>query len=326
MNLFVCCQITGKWHNFPVRAFTNKGSFSLTLGAALGLALVAAVIVAPVAAMAVRAAGFRFPFPRIFDRTVMVALFATLLLFARRLELMGFLRQGFGLARNGFWQAVSGLALAAGIIAVLFALASVAGGHIRGSVIVTSVLLYLPAAVLIAILEEGFFRAFLLAGIESDIGPSGALLASSAVFALAHVMRSSARFFLTSFEPTAGLQNLAACAERMLYPEVRPPLLGLFLLGLLLGEAFVVTRRVYCSLGLHTGFVLGAKTWRLAAGGPIPRWLAGPGSVPLIAAPAAWVISAIALIIMPLLLRPTVAGARVPGGNDRIRFLAKRER
>jgi membrane protease YdiL (CAAX protease family) len=282
----------------------GASSFSLTLIAALGLALAAAVIIAPVAAMAVTVAGLRFPFPRIFDRTVMVTSFVTLLLFARRLKLLDFLRQGFGTVRVGFRQTVSGLALATGAIAALFVLAAIVSGNMRGSMIAISALRYMPAAVLIAIIEEGFFRAFLLAGIEGELGSSGALLASSAVFALVHVVRSTARFYLTGFEPLAGIQNLTACIERVIQPEVGPSLLGLFLLGLVLGEAFILTRRAYCSLGMHTGFVLGAKTWRIAAGGAIPRWLAGPGAVPLIAAPAAWVISAIMLIVLPLLLRP----------------------
>jgi membrane protease YdiL (CAAX protease family) len=283
---------------------TSPGLFSLTLIAALGLALAAAVIIAPVAAMAIAATGLRFPFPRIFDRTVMATLFAALLLFARRLKLVDFLRQGFSSAQVGLWQAFKGLALAAGAMGVLFALTSIAGGNLRGSVIAASALRYLPAAVLIALIEEGFFRAFLLTGIESEVGSSGALLASSAIFALVHVMRSPARFYLTRFEPMAGAENLAAYAERIIRPEVAPSLLGLFLLGLVLGEAFVLTRRAYCSLGLHAGFVLGAKTWRLAVSGAIPRWLAGPGSVPLIAAPATWTISIIMLIVLPLWLVP----------------------
>jgi membrane protease YdiL (CAAX protease family) len=283
----------------------KTGSFSLTFIAALGLALIAAVIIAPVAAIAVAAAGFNFPFPRIFDRTIMAMLFATLALFAHRLKLIDYLHQGFRATRIGVWQALGGFALAAGAMTVLFALAAIAGGNLSGPVIAVSVLHYLPAAILIALIEEGFFRAFLLSGMEGDLGSFQALLASSAIFAIVHVIRSPARFYLTRFDLLAGAKALAAYAQRMIHPEVGLPLLGLFLLGLVLGEAFVVTRRAYCSLGLHVGFVLGAKTWRLAVGGGIPRWLAGPGSVPLVAAPAAWVTSAIMLIMLPLWLRHT---------------------
>jgi membrane protease YdiL (CAAX protease family) len=306
-------------HLTPERSAQTPGphasSFSLTLVAALGLALLAAAMIAPVAALMIAAAGFRFPFPRIFDRTVMATLFATLLLFAPRLKLLAFLRGGFGGVMVGVWEGFGGLVLAGAAMAVLFALAAIAGVKIRGSVIPWSVLRYLPAAVLISVIEEGFFRAFLLAGMEGELGSPGALFASSAVFAIVHVIRSPARFYLTKFEPMAGVENLAAYAERIIRPEVGPPLLGLFLLGLVLGQAFVATRSVYPSLGLHVGLVLGAKTWRLAAGDTIPRWLAGTGPVPLVAAPAAWAVSVIMLIVLLLWPGPTPALRYSPSGG-----------
>ena len=267
------------------------------------MALVAAVMIAPVAGKALTIYGFTFPFARIFDRAVMATMLITLLLFARRLALMDFLLRGFRNPRIGFGQAVRGLVLAAGAIGVLFVLTAFAGGEISGAVIASSMMRYLPAAVLIGAIEESFFRAFLLAGMEQEFGSFGALIVSSAIYALVHVARSPARVYLTQFEPTAGVKTLVAYAERMFHPEVGPLLFGLFLLGLVLGAALILTRRVYCSLGLHVGFVLGAKTWRLAVSGTIPRWIAGPGAVPLVAAPAGWVISAIMLIFLPLFLR-----------------------
>jgi membrane protease YdiL (CAAX protease family) len=276
----------------------------VTFIAASIMALVAAAIIAPLIAIAVVAAGFNLPFPRIFDRVVMVTLFAALLLFARGLKLLDLLRQSFTTEQASISQTLGGLALATGAVGVLFALAAVVGGHLRASVIAASVLAYLPAAILIAVIEEGFFRAFLLAGMENEVGSLGGLLASSAIFGLIHVIRSPAHFYLEQFDPMAGARTLAAYAERIVHIEVGPPLLGFSLLGVVLGEAFVLTRRVYCSVGLHVGFVLGAKTWRLAVAGIIPRWLAGPGSVPLVAAPAAWVMSAVVLTVLVLWLGP----------------------
>jgi membrane protease YdiL (CAAX protease family) len=281
----------------------NTGSFAPTFIVALGLALAAAAILAPVAAIALMAAGLRFPFPRIFDRTIMVILVAALMLFARRLKLVQLLRRGFSKASIGIWQALSGLALAGIATAILFVVAVIAGADINGSTIASSSMRYFPAAALIAVIEEGFFRAFLLAGIENDLGSGGALFASSAIFAIVHVVRSPARYFVTSFQPMAGVENVAAYAQRMMHPEIGPSLFGLFLLGMVFGEAFILTRRAYCSLGLHLGFVLGAKSWRLAASGAIPRWLAGAGSGGLVAAPAAWVISTIMLMALPLMPR-----------------------
>jgi membrane protease YdiL (CAAX protease family) len=268
------------------------------------------------AAVALAAEGFSFPFPRIFDRTVMAALVAALLIFASRLKLIDRLRRGFTDIRSGIPQAVKGAALAGAATAVLFALAAFAGGSISWQRILSATVHYLPSAVLIASLEESFFRVFLLAGIEGEFGSSAALLASSVVYAIVHVIRSPARFYVTTMQPMAGAETLAAYARRLIHPEIAPSLFGLFLLGIVLGEAFVLTRRAYWPIGLHMGFVLGAKSWRLAVAGNIPQWLAGAGSVPLIAAPAAWAVSVITMVVLPILLRGVPKARLAPAPRD----------
>jgi membrane protease YdiL (CAAX protease family) len=295
---------------------SSSRSFLLAFGTALGLAILAATAIAPMAASMAAATGLRFPFPRIFDRVIMVTLFAALLIFARRLELLDLLRRGFRTTQIGVQQALGGLMLAVGGIGVLFAAAFVVGGDLRGAAIATSVLSYLPAAILIAVIEESFFRAFLLAGMERELGPPGALIVSSLIFALVHVMRSPARFYLIRFAPMAGAKIVAAYAVRMIHPDNFMALIGLFLLSLVLGEAFVLTGQVYCSLGLHIGFVLGAKTWRKAVVGTVPRWLAGSAPVPLIAAPAAWAISAVILALLPVWLRRRTYNQHAPSGTS----------
>jgi hypothetical protein len=264
--------------------------------------------------MGVAAAGLRFPFPRIFDRTVMVTVFSALALCARRLGLRRLLYQGFCGARRHYLQSIAGLAIGLAAVAVLYGLAAVTSSKTLPHGVFPA-LSYVPAAILIGILEEGFFRAFLLGGMESDLGSSGALVASSAIFAVVHILRSPARFYLTGLHPAAGAEVLLASASRLGHPQnVAFALIGLFLLGLVLGEAFLLTRRVYYSIGLHAGFVLGAKTWRLTKGRVIPWWLAGTGPVGLIGAPAAWIIAILLLIVLPLLLGATRSvGGRSPG-------------
>ncbi|HXD89822.1 MAG TPA: hypothetical protein VNU00_02095, partial [Candidatus Binataceae bacterium] len=70
-------------------------SFTARFAIALVAGLIAAVVVAPIAALAVAHAGWRFPFPRIFDRTVMVTLFLAMLWAARDLQLGALLARGF---------------------------------------------------------------------------------------------------------------------------------------------------------------------------------------------------------------------------------------
>jgi len=290
-----------------LKSFTAKFAIALVAG------LIAAVVVAPIAAVAVASAGWRFPFPRIFDRTVMATLFLAMLWAARDLQLGSLLAHGFKHpAKESSLRVLRGLAVSFCTIAILFALAITAGGSGAADFgkVASKIPSYILSAIAIAIIEEGFFRAFLLGGMRRDFGNIGALLASSAFYAVAHLVRSPARFYVTQFEPAAGLMTLAHSMDQLSHPATAiPTLIGLFLLGIVLGEAYLLTGSVYFSIGLHCGFVLGAKLWPkiILNRATLPWWIAGAGPVPLIAGAAAW---AIALVIL-LSLRP-LTGARKP--------------
>jgi membrane protease YdiL (CAAX protease family) len=144
-----------------------------------------------------------------------------------------------------------------------------------------------------------------------DFGKIGALLASSAFYAIAHLVRSPTRFYVTHYEPAAGLMTLAHSMDQLSHPATAiPTLIGLFLLGIVLGEAYLLTGSVYFSIGLHCGFVLGAKLWpKIVLGrANLPWWIAGDGPVPLIAGAAAWAIAIIILIS----LRPLTGVRKSP--------------
>jgi CAAX protease family protein len=278
---------------------------------ALAAGLAAAAAIAPLAAALISAVGLRIPFPRIFDRTVIVTLAAAMLWLARPLGLAALIRDGFAEPQENWRSALFGFALVAVAIGALFAAAFVIRGAAPIGQIGARAAPYVVAAVTIALLEEGFFRAFILGGMLRDMGRAAALAASSAIFALTHLVRSPARFYLAGFHPMAGLTNLAASAARMVHPgDALPMLAGLFLLGLMLGAAFLRTGRIWFPAGMHAGLVIGAKVWPVIARGdpPLPRWLAGPGPVPIIAAPAGWILA-----IAILLLLPWLAGKR--GGD-----------
>jgi hypothetical protein len=139
------------------------------------------------------------------------------------------------------------------------------------------------------------------------------LIASAAIYAVAHLVRSPARFYVTGYEPAAGLVTLAHSVDQFTTPAIAiPTLIGLFLLGIVLGEAYLLTGSVYFSIGLHCGFVLGAKLWPkiILNRAAIPWWIAGGGAIPLIAGAAAWVI-AIAIFAT---LRP-ITGAQRAGAQ-----------
>jgi membrane protease YdiL (CAAX protease family) len=286
-------------------------SFTARFGLVLAAGIVAAAVLAPIVAMAVAAMGWRFPFPRIFDRTVMATLLIAMLFGARDLDLVALMSCGFGHpAAASIMRAVRGFAVALGAIAILFALAFAVGGGGVGEHRGAAALIpkYFLSAIAIAFIEEAFFRAFLLGGMKGDFGARVALIASAAIYAVAHLVRAPARFYVTGYAPAAGLITLAHSVDQFTAPAVAiPTLIGLFLLGLVLGEAYILTGSVYFSIGLHSGFVLGAKLWPkvILNRAAIPWWIAGRGAIPLIGGAVAW---AIALAILAMLGR--IAGVR----------------
>ncbi len=282
-------------------------SFTVRLTFALLVALIAAALIAPWVAAIVAVLGFRFPFPRIFDRVVMVALAAVMVQNAKRLRLGKRLETGFANPAANLGRILRGLTIAIAAVAALWVVAVViSGGQTSGFVKFWARMPgTVAAALIIAVMEEAFFRAFLLDGMSDDLGPMPALVLNSVVYAFAHLLRSPARFYLHGIHPMAGLQVLGASFGQLGHSvEFAPALIGLFLLGLLLGRAFLLSGTVYFSIGLHAGFVVGAKSWRIVAppGGLLPTWLVGYTRPPLISGLGAWVIAlALLILIKPLL-------------------------
>jgi membrane protease YdiL (CAAX protease family) len=294
-------------------------SFTARFALVLVAGVVGAIVLAPLAAAGLSAAGWRFPFPRIFDRTVMATMLIAMIWAARDLNLGSLLSRGFRHpATPSIVRAIRGLVVAICAIAILFGLALAAGGGGIGIVDHGAAAALIPkyflSAIAIAIIEEGFFRAFLLGGMKADFGTRVALIASAGIYAVAHLVRSPARFYVTGYEPAAGLITLAHSIDQFTNPAIAiPTLIGLFLLGIVLGEAYILTGSVYFSIGLHSGFVLGAKLWpKIILGrAMLPWWVAGGGAIPLIGGAAAWAI-AIAILVM---LRPISGARRAAPGN-----------
>jgi membrane protease YdiL (CAAX protease family) len=277
--------------------------FTLLFAGAVMLSAVAAAVVAPLIAYVLADAGVHVVFPRIFDRVVMVAAVSVLIFFARALRLRELISDGFRDSRQSWRWLLIGLAAALAIIIVLLLLATWTMQHplpIGG--LIMRAFRYLLPALLIGTFEEVFFRAVLLAGLRRGYGGRVALIVSALIYALAHLVRAPQHYYLIGFYPAAGFANLGASLARIAHPDgLMPMVFGLFLLGLVLGEAFILTGRVYLSIGLHAGFILGAKCWPLVAvpeSHAMPGWLAGRGPVPLIAAPAAWIAALILLLVM----------------------------
>ena len=271
--------------------FARNFAFAIAIGA------FSAALLAPFVAFLLASAGFRFPFPRICDRVAMVTIGAALVLFAERLQLVALLHTGFGRPLSNWPSLLKGLGTGMTVIVILSGLALVATHQTPLLAALTvKAITVLPAAFLIAVLEEAFFRAILLGGLSRN-SHRAPLITSAVIYAAAHLVHGPKHFYVSGFHPLAGFADLTASLTQLVFPgDLFAMACGLFLLGLVLGQAFLGTGRVHFAIGLHAAFVVGAKCWPIVVGSAlIPRWLAGPGPVPLIAAPAGWVAALLLL-------------------------------
>jgi len=279
-----------------MRSFTGKFLIALATG------VIAAVFVAPFAAAIVAALGLRFPFTRIFDRTVIVTVTIAMAAAARAIGVRERLERGFRRPIANIPRVTRGFLLAIAAIAVLVMTAATLGARAGtgSSEIWREIGKYVVVAGVVAVFEEGFFRALLTSGMIDDYGRPAGIALSSLIYALAHVVRSPAHFYVTNLDLSAGIRTLALSADRLGNPNILPTLLGLFLIGVVLAEAFVLTGTVYLSIGLHAGFVVGAKMWPhlTGAGRQIPSWLGGWGSQPLVSGLAVWIVAIVMLAVV----------------------------
>lgn len=164
---------------------------------------------------------------------------------------------GFFNWRAGKRQFSFGVLLGVGTLVFLFGLYLTSGvcqlkltdDHVK---FWRTILGFIPAAVLVGVLEEAVFRGFLLQQLLHYSRPL-ALILSSALYAVVHLKQPH-------FTPTTWLE-----------------LGGLFLLGNLLALTFLLTQQLYLAVGLHAALAYMARVNKLVVSFPDTSisWLVG---------------------------------------------------
>jgi membrane protease YdiL (CAAX protease family) len=148
------------------------------------------------------------------------------------------------------------------LIAVALGLAwAVAGGDLAGTLNPYAFLSQRTATALIGALvvgltEESFFRGMMLPALAKSIGWWKAAVGTSAAYAMVHCLVSDRSIVWREISPTAGFAYLRRAFLTQLEPAAWPPLLGLFLAGMVL--AWVVRRSgsLLLAVGVHAGWAL----------------------------------------------------------------------
>ena len=207
---------------------------------------------------------------KIFRRCVSIASVISLWICIRGFERRSFQSYGLSHHQGGGRQLLFGLLLGLGALALMLGI-GLATGLCRIALspdrlkLYTVVLGFLPAAVLVSIVEELVFRGFILQQLLAS-SRTVAVIASSALYSVVHLKEPM-------FDLGTALQ-----------------LGGLFLLGAVLSLAYLRTGQLYLSMGLHAALAYGARVNKLVIGFTdlSPSWLVGTSR--LINGLASWVM------------------------------------
>jgi membrane protease YdiL (CAAX protease family) len=211
----------------------------------------------------------RVPFARIFNRAFMISGIILFILCRRRLigpQWWQLLRAD---GRVACRDLITGLALAIGSMVALaaamtaydvftpFFRVSLARALSRFASAVTT-------GIFAGTLEEIFFRGLLFKAIYDAGHRLRAFLLVNLFYSALHFVRPGKPYFLDHLEPLAGFRHLLATFAPFLDPVmILPGIIGLWLIGIILSYALLRTGKLYLSIGLHAGWIIGLKTLRV---------------------------------------------------------------
>jgi hypothetical protein len=230
------------------------------LAAILGTLVVAALAAWPVWQLA-HAVQPEWPFHKIVSRFWQLLLFAGLVLAVRRLQLRTRADWGYGLPRARFLRQ-SGAGLAIGLATMLPMSLAIAALGIRalrpefdGALLLESIATGLATGLLVAIVEETFFRGLMFRAVARESGLALAVASTALLYSAIHFL---ARVRIPAAEVgwDSGLTLLGIAFTRFAEPAAFvDSFITLALVGVLLALVRARTGAIAASIGLHMGWV-----------------------------------------------------------------------
>jgi len=234
----------------------------------------------------------QYPFRRVFDRVAAVSLIILFALGWRwlqvRITFLPLFKRKHALPRYMVWLLIGFVCITVLVLAQVWTGLRVYRRPLPSAVLL-AVVQGLFSAVCVGLLEESIFRGFMLQAFLERFTRYRAILLTSAIFAVLHVLTLD--HFLKPIRDVqldglhwfAGLRLITLFLVPLRQPlEILPGVIGLFLAGWLLAELTVRTKSLWPAIGLHTGLVWAIKVtgrvWKYfdpppADAGPV--WLFG---------------------------------------------------
>ncbi|MCP5007686.1 MAG: CPBP family intramembrane metalloprotease [Planctomycetes bacterium] len=208
-----------------------------------------------------------YDFGKVMRRILMLTALIVFLFYGKSLKMGTLMFEGVK-ARTGWYrQFLLGGLFAAVSLSIYYVLSLILGASMvrfdcdsLGNV-VTKVFTYLLIGCLIGFLEEVFFRGFLLKTFMEEMSLPIAICVSSLIYSLLHFFQADYPVS-RGVEVFVGVKTISAFFKPLVFQFVEhiPAMIGLFLTGVVLSYAFIKTKSLYLSIGLHSGWVFMMKT------------------------------------------------------------------
>ena len=207
-----------------------------------------------------------YDFGKVMRRILMVVALIVLLAFGRSLRFVALVSSGIKFRPGFFRQFLLGFLLAGLPLLIYYGLGLLTGAWIihidydSAGVTILYIIKYALIACLIGVIEEILFRGFVLQSFLESMSLPAAVCACSLIYSMLHFFKADV-FVPTGFQPLVGFVTIAQFFKPIFFEFFKnlPAIIGLFLVGVVLSYAFIKTKSLYLSIGLHTGMVFMMK-------------------------------------------------------------------
>lgn len=207
-----------------------------------------------------------YNFGKVMRRILMLSALIVFIVFRRSLRFGALISSGMKRRPGFFRQFLFGLALAGLSMLIYYAIGLSSGAWMMymdndsAGVIIRHTVKCLLTGCLIGIIEEILFRGFVLQSFLESMSQPAAVCVCSLVYSMLHFFQADV-FVTTGFQPFVGFTAMAQFFKPLFlhFTKHLPAIVGLFLVGVVLSYAFIKTKSLYLSIGLHSGWVFMMK-------------------------------------------------------------------
>ncbi|WP_162532425.1 CPBP family intramembrane glutamic endopeptidase [Candidatus Scalindua japonica] len=207
-----------------------------------------------------------YDFGKVMRRILMVVALIVFIVFRKSLRFGALVSSAIKTGPGFLRQFRLGFLLAVVPLLIYYGLGLLTGAWIihidydSAGVTILYIIKYALIGCLIGIIEEILFRGFVLQSFLESVSLPVAVCVSSLIYSMLHFFKADV-FVSTGFQPLVGFTTIALFFKPVFFDFFSnlPAILGLFLVGVVLSYAFIRTKSLYLSIGLHAGMVFMMK-------------------------------------------------------------------